>query len=94
MKLGNSHSALLGYTQDMQWGRMQIGFRAHLTFSHSEGDGTSLINGTKGALASAFAVTFKTGVLHMELKQPTYFEQGDLQLVMPTMRSAGGGVIF
>ena len=94
LKLGNSHSALLGYAQDMQWGRMQIGFRAHLTFSHSEGDGASLINGTKGALASAFAVTFKTGVLHMELKQPTYFEQGDLQLVMPTMRSAGGGVIF
>ena len=94
LKLGDSHSALLGYGHTLQWGGAQIGFDAHFTFSHSEGDDASLIRGTTGALASAYALTLKRGALHMALKQPTYFELGDLRLNVPVRRLAGGGVVF
>lgn len=94
LKLGDSHSALLGYGHNLQWGATQIGFDAHFTFSHSEGDDTSLIRGTQGALASAYAVNVRHGALHMALKQPTYFELGTLHLTLPAKRLAGGGVVF
>ena len=52
------------------------------------------VRGTTGALASAYALTLKRGALHMALKQPTYFELGDLRLNAPVKRLAGGDVVF
>lgn len=94
LKLGNSHSALLGYGHDIVLGETHIGFDAHFTFSHSEGDDASLIRGTKGALASSFGLKMKRGDMHLALRQPTYFELGDLRLNVPVKRLAGGGVVF
>ena len=94
LQLGDSHSALLGFSQNLQWGATQIGLDANFTFSHSEGDDASLVRGTKGALASAYALTLQRGALNLSLKQPTYFELGDLLLTVPVKRMAGGRVVF
>lgn len=94
LKLGNTHSALLGYSRHVTLGDADIGFAAHFTFSQAEGDDKSLMRGTKGALASAFGVTMKRGDWHWALKQPTYFEFGELRLNVPVRRLADGGVVF
>ena len=91
-QLGDSHSALLGFSQNLQWGATQIGLDANFTFSHSEGDDASLVRGTKGALASAYALTLQRGEFNLALKQPTFFELGDLRV--PVRRMAGGRVVF
>jgi hypothetical protein len=94
LKLGNTHSALLGYSRHVTLGDADIGFAAHFTFSQAECDDKSLMRGTKGALASAFGVTMKRGDWHWALKQPTYFELGELRLNVPVRRLADGGVVF
>lgn len=94
VKLGNAHSALIGYGHEMVLGKTHIGFDAHFTFSHSEGDTASLVRGTSGAMASSFAMNIKRGAMQLRLKQPTYFELGDLRLNVPVRRLAGGGVVF
>lgn len=45
-------------------------------------------------LASSFQLGVSHGALAMTLKQPIYFEQGDLHVNVPVKRQAGGKVVF
>ncbi len=94
LKLGDAHTALFGYGHDFDLGETHISFDTHFTVSHSEGDTTSLVKGTSGALASAFTLQIERGDMHLALKQPTFFELGVLRLNVPVKRLAGGGVVF
>ena len=95
LQLGNAHTAFIGYGFDAPLGDMTLSLSSQFAFSHAEGDSAGLTRGTKkGALASSFSVELKSDTLSMTLKQPTYFELGDLNLNVPVRPLAGGGVVF
>lgn len=94
LKLGNAHTALVGFAQDFDIGETLMRIDAQLSFSHAEGDVAALVHGTKGALASSFGLHLQQGDVALSLKQPTFFEHGTLRLNVPVRRIAGGGMIF
>lgn len=94
LKLGHSHSVLLGYGRDVTWGETKLSLDTQLSFSHAEGDMAALMRGASRAVASSFQLGVSHGALAMTLKQPIYFEQGDLHVNVPVKRQAGGKVVF
>lgn len=94
LSFGPSHSILFSYGYDMDLGDWQLDFDTHAAMSNVQGGEESLLRGTDRALASSAVIALRRRNLAIEVRQPTYFETGVLNLALPYKRQADGSVLF
>ncbi len=94
LKLGPAHSALFSLGRSLELGETTLTFDGHVSLSQSSGGSSSLVGGMERAVASSFGFGVHHGALSLEVKQPTFFETGTINLNVPYKRLAGGEVLF
>lgn len=95
LTFGPSHSVMFSIGQDFNLAdNVSLSSNAHFAFSNLQPISDSLIQGTQGAVSSAFDVALDYRDFSLQLSQPVYFESGVLKLSHPDARRADGAVIF
>jgi hypothetical protein len=95
LTFGPSHSVMFSIGQDFNLAdNVSVSSNAHFVFSNLQPISDSLIQGTQGAVSSAFDVALDYRDFSLQLSQPVYFESGVLKVSRPDARRADGAVIF
>jgi hypothetical protein len=94
LKFGPAFSGLFSLHRKIAFGQNILRLDAHLSLSQLHGARDSLLMGSTRAVATSLSLAWERASLRFLLRQPTYFETGELQLSLPYKRVAGGGVLF
>lgn len=95
LETGAGHTTFLGVAGEKHLsGGVQVGYRADIGFSALTGKTSGLVQGAENLVSTRFEVDFPWQGWALRLAQPIYFENGALDLRLPTKRIADGGVAF
>jgi hypothetical protein len=94
VKFGPAFSGLFSLHRKIAFGQNILRLDAHLSLSQLHGARDSLLMGSTRAVATSLSLAWERASLRFLLRQPTYFETGELQLSLPYKRVVGGGVLF
>ncbi len=95
LETGAGHTTFLGVAGEKHLsGSAQVGCRADIGFSALTGKTSGLVQGAANLVSTRFEVDFLWQGWALRLAQTIYFENGALDLRLPTKRIADGGVAF
>lgn len=94
LRFGPAFSGLASLRRDFHFGQHDLHLEAHVSLSQLHGAPDSLLSGSTRAVASSLSLAWQYQQMRFSLRQPTYFETGELSLSLPYRRLAGGGILF